>query len=204
MGVAGFEEYLETKTIAEPEHEVAMQPASPTRVSDRQVEHERFEDKVVVVTGAAQGIGEAYARALARRGRRRSWSPTSTTRPGEQVAKEIEADGGGRSSCAPTSRPPSRRRRWSRRPSRRTAGSTGWSTTPRSTATWQFDLLITRRLGLLQEVHVGEHGRRAGDDPRGLPARSRSAAAARSSTRARPRRTSTPASTGSPRSASTG
>ena len=26
-----------------------------------------------------------------------------------------------------------------------------------------------RRLGLLPEVHVGEHGRRAGDDPRGLP-----------------------------------
>ena len=29
----------------------------------------RFEDKVAVVTGAAQGIGEAYAKALARRGR---------------------------------------------------------------------------------------------------------------------------------------
>ena len=29
------------------------------------------------------------------------------------------------------------------RPSRRTAGSTGWSTTPRSTARWQFDLLIS-------------------------------------------------------------
>ena len=102
----------------------------------------RFENKVVVVTGAAQGIGEAYARALARRGRggRRGRPQRRVRRAGGQ---EIEADGGGALRAHRRRRRPSRRPRWPRRPWRRTAGSTGWSTTPRSTATWQFDLLIS-------------------------------------------------------------
>ncbi len=124
--------------------------------------------------------------------------------PGEQVAEEIEADGGAAIFVA-------HRRVVAR------VGARRWST--RAVAAYGgIDLLVNnaaiygdmavrpadhRRLGLLPEVHVGEHGRRPGDDPRGLPARCRSAAAARSSTRARPRRSSTPASTAWPRSAST-
>lgn len=53
----------------------------------------RFEDKVVVVTGAAQGIGEAYARALAHEGAVVAVADVNE-QAGERVAKEIEADGG--------------------------------------------------------------------------------------------------------------
>ena len=53
----------------------------------------RFEDKVVVVTGAAQGIGEAYARALAAEGASVVVADLNEE-AGQQVAKEIEADGG--------------------------------------------------------------------------------------------------------------
>lgn len=53
----------------------------------------RFQDKVVVVTGAAQGIGEAYARALAAEGAAVVVADLNAD-SGERVAKEIEADGG--------------------------------------------------------------------------------------------------------------
>ncbi len=53
----------------------------------------RLQDKVIVVTGAAQGIGEAYARALAAEGAKVVVADISQE-SGEQVAKQIEADGG--------------------------------------------------------------------------------------------------------------
>jgi NAD(P)-dependent dehydrogenase (short-subunit alcohol dehydrogenase family) len=53
----------------------------------------RFEEKVVVVTGAAQGIGEAYAKALAAEGAAVVVADLNVE-AGERVAKEIEADGG--------------------------------------------------------------------------------------------------------------
>ncbi|GAA3654537.1 SDR family oxidoreductase [Nocardioides ginsengisoli] len=53
----------------------------------------RFENKVVVVTGAAQGIGEAYAKALAAEGAAVVVADVNAEL-GEQVAKQIEADGG--------------------------------------------------------------------------------------------------------------
>lgn len=53
----------------------------------------RFQDKVVVVTGAAQGIGEAYARALADEGAQVVVADVNAE-AGQQVAKQIEADGG--------------------------------------------------------------------------------------------------------------
>ena len=52
----------------------------------------RLTDKVIVVTGAAQGIGEAYARALAREGARVVVADINES--GEQVGKQIQADGG--------------------------------------------------------------------------------------------------------------
>lgn len=52
----------------------------------------RFDGKVAVVTGAAQGIGEAYARALAAEGAAVVVADISDT--GETVAKSIETDGG--------------------------------------------------------------------------------------------------------------
>lgn len=53
----------------------------------------RFNDKVIVVTGAAQGIGEAYARALASEGAKVVVADVNAE-AGQQVAKQIEADGG--------------------------------------------------------------------------------------------------------------
>ena len=53
----------------------------------------RFENKVAVVTGAAQGIGEAYARALAAEGAAVVVADLNEEF-GNRVAKEIEAGGG--------------------------------------------------------------------------------------------------------------
>jgi NAD(P)-dependent dehydrogenase (short-subunit alcohol dehydrogenase family) len=53
----------------------------------------RFEDKVAVVTGAAQGIGEAYAKALAAEGAAVVVADLNED-SGNRVAKEIEASGG--------------------------------------------------------------------------------------------------------------
>ena len=53
----------------------------------------RFENKVVVVTGAAQGIGEAYARALAAEGAAVVVADINAE-AGEQVVKQIQTDGG--------------------------------------------------------------------------------------------------------------
>lgn len=53
----------------------------------------RFDNKVAIVTGAAQGIGEAYARALAAEGAAVVVADLNTE-AGEQVAASISAEGG--------------------------------------------------------------------------------------------------------------
>lgn len=53
----------------------------------------RFTGKAVIVTGAAQGIGEAYARALANEGAKVVVADLNTDK-GAQVAQSIESDGG--------------------------------------------------------------------------------------------------------------
>jgi 3-oxoacyl-[acyl-carrier protein] reductase len=53
----------------------------------------RFEGKVAIVTGAAQGIGEGYAHALAREGASVVVADINEV-SGEKVAKEIQAAGG--------------------------------------------------------------------------------------------------------------
>lgn len=53
----------------------------------------RLKDKVVVVTGAARGIGEAYARGIAAEGGIVIVADLNED-AGQRVAKEIEADGG--------------------------------------------------------------------------------------------------------------
>ncbi|MDT4936667.1 MAG: 3-oxoacyl-[acyl-carrier protein] reductase [Pseudonocardiales bacterium] len=53
----------------------------------------RFEGKVAIVTGAAQGIGEAYVRALAAEGAAVAVADLNADK-GTLVAKSIEADGG--------------------------------------------------------------------------------------------------------------
>lgn len=54
---------------------------------------QRFEGKVAIVTGAAQGIGEAYAKALAAEGAAVVVADLNEE-SGAQVVKQIEADGG--------------------------------------------------------------------------------------------------------------
>jgi NAD(P)-dependent dehydrogenase (short-subunit alcohol dehydrogenase family) len=53
----------------------------------------RLKDKVIVVTGAAQGIGEAYAKGLAAEGAKVVVADINED-AGRQVAKQIETDGG--------------------------------------------------------------------------------------------------------------
>ncbi|GAA2143105.1 SDR family oxidoreductase [Actinomadura napierensis] len=53
----------------------------------------RFQDKVVIVTGAAQGIGEAYAKGLAAEGASVVVADLNAE-AGDQVAKQIRTDGG--------------------------------------------------------------------------------------------------------------
>ncbi|MFE3794051.1 SDR family oxidoreductase [Nocardia tengchongensis] len=53
----------------------------------------RFTDRTVIVTGAAQGIGAAYARALAAEGAKVVVADLNSE-AGETVAKKITADGG--------------------------------------------------------------------------------------------------------------
>ena len=53
----------------------------------------RLQDKVIVVTGAAQGIGEAYAKGFAAEGAKVVVADINED-AGTQVAKQIEADGG--------------------------------------------------------------------------------------------------------------
>jgi len=56
-------------------------------------ERVRFRNKIAVVTGAGQGIGEGYAKALAREGAAVAIAELSEDQ-GKRVAKEIEAAGG--------------------------------------------------------------------------------------------------------------
>ena len=52
---------------------------------------ERLHDRVAIITGAAQGIGAAYARAMAQEG---ATVIIADLDDGEEIAKEIRENGG--------------------------------------------------------------------------------------------------------------
>jgi NAD(P)-dependent dehydrogenase (short-subunit alcohol dehydrogenase family) len=66
---------------------------SPAFTSEDTLMRERFRDRVAIVTGAGQGIGEAYARALAAEGAAVAVAEINVVN-GERVASEIVAAGG--------------------------------------------------------------------------------------------------------------
>ena len=158
MGVAGFEEYLQTKLVAE---------LAGTDRRRGPMTHRRFEGKVAIVTGAGAGHRRGL-RPGARRGRgRRSSSPMSTSngharregpdRVRRRRALFVETDVSSPESDARDGwRRPSRVRR--HRLARQQRGDLRRDEARRARQ---------RRLGLLQEVHGGEHRRRARLHPRG-------------------------------------
>jgi NAD(P)-dependent dehydrogenase (short-subunit alcohol dehydrogenase family) len=90
----------------------------------------RFKDKVAIVTGAGQGIGEHYAKAIAAEGAAVVVAEINADNA-KRVADEIVAAGGKAISLA-TYRRRSRARPASTPRPRRSAGSISWSTMPRS------------------------------------------------------------------------
>ena len=62
-------------------------------IEENQDKMQRFDGKVAIVTGAARGIGEAYAKALAREGARVVVADLDDE-GARKVVAEIEADGG--------------------------------------------------------------------------------------------------------------
>ena len=91
----------------------------------------KLDGRVAIVTGGAQGIGEGRGRQAGRRGRR-PWSwPTSTGRGPRRAAPEGGIGPAGRRLRARRTWPA-----WSPRPCPGSAGSTCWSTTPRSCPSW--------------------------------------------------------------------
>ena len=90
----------------------------------------KFAGKVAIVTGAAQGIGEAYARALAAEGASVLIADLNAE-AGEAVAADLE-----RAAFVQTDvSDPASAAAMAEAASRSSAGSTTSSTTPRSTAT---------------------------------------------------------------------
>ena len=80
----------------------------------------RVQDKVVIVTGGAGGIGSAACRAIAAEGGKIVVADLDAT-AAESVAAEITADGGSRHLSASTLPTGPRCRRWCRPRSRRSA-----------------------------------------------------------------------------------
>jgi NAD(P)-dependent dehydrogenase (short-subunit alcohol dehydrogenase family) len=154
----------------------------------------RFENKVAIVTGAAQGIGEAYARALAAEG-----ASVVVADLNEDAGAKVAADIGGLFVRTDVSDPGSA----AAMAEATVAAYGGVDLLVNNAAIYgdmQFDLLVSVDWDYYRKfMSVNMDG--ALVMTRACYPEMHSAAAARSSTRARPRRTSTPASTAWPRSA---
>lgn len=128
----------------------------------------RFADRTAIVTGSAQGIGEAYAKALAAEAPRSSWRTSTPSAAGTWPSRRRRR----------RDRRLQDRRRVRSRFGRRTRGIHGRDVRrhrPRRQQRRDLRWHETRSaadgsVGLLQEIHEREHGRRAERHPRGVAA----------------------------------
>ena len=130
---------------------------------------DQFKEKVAIVTGAGGGIGQAYAEALAREGAAVVVADINTE-GAQKVADGIKGEGGnGARACAVDVSDPDSAKEMAAQTLSEFGGIDYLVNNAAIFGGMKLDFLHHRRLGLLQEVHEREHGRRAGVHPRGLP-----------------------------------